>query len=73
MINYRDKKLKADDVCMEDVTGMACDMSDMVIAALRGRGLLTPGMGDVLENDAYDDMCDYFEKLFNYPEYRNHN
>jgi len=72
-IKYRDKEWDVDDIRQEEVCGMSCQVIDMIVEKLKIMGFMDADIQTVLENDCYDDVMAYFEKMFNYPEYRNHN
>lgn len=72
-INYRDGKMDPDDVHQEEVCGMANEIIELIKSKMEIMGVMDVDVETILENDCYDDVMGYFEKMFNYPEYRHHN
>ena len=73
MVNLGDRKIDADDVSQEDICSMAVELSDAIIDKLKEMDICTDEVNAALDNQAYDTILEYLEKLFDYPEYRHHN
>jgi uridine phosphorylase len=67
------KILSVDEIYQEHVCHMACEISDIVENKLKDMGMMTADMENALGNEVYDEIMGFFEKMFNFPEYRNHN